>query len=291
MGDPEGIGPEVIQKTFSGYQPAHPVVILGDSKRFPDSHFRKLSRMDVENRTGVFALHVESGGEASFEYVKEAVKLAREKKVQALVTGPISKKKWRDRGIGFDGHTDFLARETHTRDYCMFFWSEPVKVALFTTHLPLKSIFRHIRKDRIVRFMRFLEPELVRRFSTKFTFFFSGLNPHAGEDGYLGHEEKEEIIPAFEALEAEMDIRGVFPPDSVFFNAAKTNNAVVVCWYHDQGLIPFKLLSNRSGVNLTLGLPFIRTSPDHGTAPEIAGKGVANPASMIEAVKLADRLI
>lgn len=291
MGDPEGIGPEIIRKTFSSYRPRHTVVILGDAGRFPESTVRKVSGTEFEDEKGIYVLHVDSGVEASFEYVKKAVELACEKRVQALVTAPISKKKWRDSSIRFNGHTDFLARETGTREYCMFFWSEPVKVALFTTHLPLKAVSRHIQKEKIIRFMRFLEVELARCFSMKFTFFFSGLNPHAGEDGYLGNEENDEILPAYEILKAEMDIRGVFPPDSVFFNAGKTKDSVVVCWYHDQGLIPFKLLSNRFGVNLTLGLPFIRTSPDHGTAFEIAGRGVADPASMIEAVKLADRLI
>lgn len=291
MGDPDGIGPEVIRKTFSRYQPRHPVVILGDSRRFPDGHILQLKKLDAEIKPGIYVLPVKSGTEISFECVKTAVKLAREKRVHALVTGPISKKKWRASGIRFNGHTDYLARQTGTDDYCMFFWSEPVKVALFTTHLPLKDVFRHIKKERILRFVRFLDSQLVNRFSTKFTYFFSGLNPHAGEDGYLGHEEIEEIIPAFELLKKHLDIRGVFPPDSVFFNAGRAKDAVVVCWYHDQGLIPFKLLSNRAGVNLTLGLPFVRTSPDHGTAVEIAGRGVADPSSMIEAVKLADRLI
>ena len=139
--------------------------------------------------------------------------------------------------------------------------------------------------------MRFLDVELNRMFSKKFFYFISGLNPHAGEDGYLGSEERDIIIPAMDVLKAEMNINGIYSPDTVFLKAREAKNAVVVCWYHDQGLIPFKLLNIRSGVNLTLGLPFIRTSPDHGTAFEIAGKGIADPTSMTQAVKLADHLI
>ncbi len=180
----------------------------------------------------------------------------------------------------------------------MFFWSENLKVSLFTIHIPLKKVFGAIKKREIKRFIRSLDRELQKWFNQKFTFLISGLNPHAGEEGFLGQEEIEEIIPALKSLEAEgerqsenrIHIEGPFPPDVVFLKAMGKKNTVVVSWYHDQGLIPFKLLNIHSGVNLTLGLPYIRTSPVHGTAYDIAGKNIANPSSMTAAIKLAEEL-
>jgi 4-hydroxythreonine-4-phosphate dehydrogenase len=133
--------------------------------------------------------------------------------------------------------------------------------------------------------------ELSRLFSRDFTFLVSGLNPHAGEEGHLGTEEIDEIIPAIRELKSEIIIYGPFPPDITFLKAKDIKDAVVISWYHDQALIPFKLLNIQSGVNLTLGLPYVRTSPDHGTAYDIAGKGIANPSSMKEAIRLAELLI
>jgi 4-hydroxythreonine-4-phosphate dehydrogenase len=173
----------------------------------------------------------------------------------------------------------------------MFFWSESLKVALYTIHIPLKQIFQHIRGDEILRFIRFVDRELSRLFKKKFTFLVCGLNPHAGEDGFLGTEEKDIIIPAVRALKSEINIDGPYPPDTVFLKARDTKDSVVISWYHDQGLIAFKLLNFHSGVNMTLGLPYIRTAPDHGTAYDIAGKGIADPSSMEQAIRLAEYLL
>lgn len=226
------------------------------------------------------------------------MEFALKKRVAALVTGPISKEKWLKAGIKYRGHTEYLTKTAGIKDYSMFFWSEDLKVSLFTIHVPLKKVFNYIKKREIVHFISFLDRNLQNLFKKKFTFLISGLNPHAGEGGFLGKEETDEIIPALEILKEEcsesgkeMNIKGPFPPDTVFLKAREIKDSVVVSWYHDQGLIPFKLLNIHSGVNLTLGLPYVRTSPDHGTAYDIAGKDIANPSSMTEAIKLAENLV
>ena len=237
-----------------------------------------------------YNIPVSRNSDPSFEFVRCAVDLALEGKLQAVVTAPISKEKWLRAGIPFKGHTEFLAKSAGVPNYSMFFWSEDLKVALYTIHIPLKDIFQYIAADKIISFIRFVDGELSRLFKKKFSFLVSGLNPHAGEDGFLGVEEKEVIIPAIRALEPEMDIDGPYPPDTIFLKAREMKDSVVISWYHDQGLIAFKLLNLHCGVNLTLGLPYIRTSPDHGTAYDIAGKGIADPSSMKQAIRLAEYL-
>ena len=229
--------------------------------------------------------------EPSFAYFQAAVALALAGQVDALVTAPIAKEKWLEAGIPYEGHTPYLAAATKARDHAMFFWSPSLKLLLFTIHLPLKEIFSAIKKEKINHFLTFADRELGRLFKHRFTFLVSGLNPHAGEHGFLGREEIDEIIPALNVLQEKIKIKGPFPPDTVFMKARHIKDAVVVCWYHDQGLIPFKLLHLYAGVNVTLGLPFIRTSPDHGTAFDIAGQGIANPGSMKAAIALAEKLI
>lgn len=224
-------------------------------------------------------------------YVKKAVEIALEGRAGAIVTAPISKEKWIDAGNSFMGHTDFLVRSANVNKWAMFFWSESIKVALYTTHIPLRDVFDEIRKDKISEFCRFIDSELFRITGKKFDLLMSGLNPHSGESGTIGREEEEEIEPAVNDLKKEMRIEGPFPPDTIFLEAVKRENPVIISLYHDQGLTPFKLQNINSGVNMTLGLPFIRTSPDHGTAYDIAGKGIANPGSMIEAVRLAEQLL
>lgn len=294
MGDAEGIGPEIIFKSLERYKPVHPVVVIGDSAVYADRNVRIIHNPNEISGEGVYFYHMDGeqiGGDASYEYVKTAVDWALQKKIQAVVTAPISKEKWLKAGIPYKGHTELLARTAGVKKHSMFFWSEDLKTALFTIHIPLKDVFEHIRTDKIIAFIRFVAAELSRLFSRDFTYLVSGLNPHAGENGYLGKEEMEEIIPALEVLASEMDIQGPIPPDVVFLKAKDITDAVVISWYHDQGLIPFKLLNIQRGVNMTLGLPYVRTSPDHGTAYDIAGKGIADPSSMMEALKLAETLI
>jgi 4-hydroxythreonine-4-phosphate dehydrogenase len=292
LGDPEGIGPEVIAEALAGLRLRSRVVIIGDRRFYPDKHIKIIKSLNSAPDTPAAMLEIDPrGNDPSFMYVAEAVSLAMTGLAGGIVTGPVSKKKWIGKGHLFMGHTDYLARTTGTDRWAMFFWSDPVKIALFTTHIPLKDIFGEIKKEKLVSFCRFIYSELLRITGKRYHVLMSGLNPHAGENGTLGSEEEEEIIPAVAELNKEMSIDGPFPPDTIFLEAAKRKDSVIIALYHDQGLIPFKLQNINCGVNLTLGLPFVRTSPDHGTAFDIAGKGIANAGSMSEALILADMLI
>ena len=292
LGDPDGIGPEIIDKTLAKISASVPVVILGNKKFYKDNSIKVVD--DIKYATSEYPTFLEvdtENNDPSFMYVKKAVSLALDGLAGAIVSAPISKEKWIDAGNSYMGHTDFLVRSAGVKKWAMFFWSGSMKVALFTTHIPLRDIFPEIRKEKISDFCRFIESELFRLTGKKFDLLMSGLNPHSGESGTIGKEEKEEIEPAVNDLKNEMKIEGPFPPDTIFLEAEKRDNPVIISLYHDQGLIPFKLNNINSGVNMTLGLPFIRTSPDHGTAYDIAGKGIADPGSMIEAVRLADQLL
>lgn len=292
LGDPEGIGPEIIKKTLPALNIKQPVVILGNKKFYRDDSIAVID--DIKNCVPGHPAFLEvdtENNDPSFMYVKKAVSLALDGVAGAVVTAPISKEKWMDAGNFFMGHTDFLVRSAGIKEWAMFFWAESVKVALFTTHIPLKDVLKEIRREKISGFCRFIDSELFRVTGRKFDIMVSGLNPHAGESGTIGREEVEEISPAVKSLENEMKIEGPFPPDTIFLEADKRENPVIISLYHDQGLIPFKLMNINSGVNMTMGLPFIRTSPDHGTAYNIAGKGIADPGSMIEAVRLASQLL
>lgn len=294
LGDPQGIGPEVVYKSLKIFKPKNTSVIIGDLNDYFDKNITVIGDITEIKDWGIYFFHINRSkikdSDPSFEYLRRGVELSVENKVKALITAPISKKKWLEH-IPFQGHTDYLSQFAQSDQPVMVFWSNDMRVALFTIHTPLKQVFAHITTDKIIKFIDFVDSELTRLFSKKFTFFISGLNPHAGEAGYLGSEEKDVIVPALESIDPDIDIAGLYPPDIVFLKAMKVKNSVVISWYHDQGLIPFKLLHFHSGVNLTLGLPFIRTSPDHGTAYDIAGKNIADPRSMIEALKLADFLV
>ena len=296
LGDPEGIGPEIITKCLDRHKTRFPLLIIGSREFYQGTGLQVIVDIDEIQGAGRFMLDLPVdtlSGDPSFEYVKTGVDLSIKKQIHALVTGPISKERWLQAGIPFRGHTDYLAKMAGVDRYIMFFWSADMRVALFSTHIPLREVFAHMRREKIVPFIQLLDCELDRLFGDRFTLLVSGLNPHAGERGGIGSEELEEIIPAIEEARGKIKnkIIGPFPPDTIFLEAQKHTNSVVISWYHDQGLIPFKLLNIHAGVNMTLGLPFIRTSPDHGTAFEIAGQGIANPSSMIEAVKLAESLV
>jgi 4-hydroxythreonine-4-phosphate dehydrogenase len=295
LGDPGGIGPEIIYKSLRDYAPAYPLILIGSREFYQNKTIALINTVEeIQNRDkGIYFYHIDvpHPGDPSFAYVETGIQWALQKKIAALVTAPISKEKWLNAGIPFRGHTELLAQTAGVKEHAMFFWSHDLKVVLFSIHIPLKTIFAQIKKTEIIHFIRFVSSELYRLFSKDFTFLVSGLNPHAGENGFLGDEEIEEIIPAINALKPEINIQGPFPPDVIFLKAKEMKDTVVISWYHDQGLIAFKLLNIHQGVNMTLGLPYIRTSPDHGTAYDIAGKGIANPSSMKEAIRLAEFLI
>jgi 4-hydroxythreonine-4-phosphate dehydrogenase len=210
----------------------------------------------------------------------------------ALVTAPVHKGVINDAGIAFTGHTEFLAARTGTPHVVMMLAGGGLRVALVTTHLPLGEVARHITRERLDGMLRTLHHDLVSRFNlARPRIAVAGLNPHAGESGHLGREELDVIIPVLDALRGEgFDLAGPFPADTLF-NAERLRGIdCVVAMYHDQGLPVLKYAGFGTAVNVTLGLPIIRTSVDHGTALELAGSGRANPGSLIEAVKLAGDL-
>ncbi|MGB8951930.1 MAG: 4-hydroxythreonine-4-phosphate dehydrogenase PdxA [Candidatus Aminicenantales bacterium] len=312
LGDPGGIGPEIVIKALaqqSSLPKAH--FILFGSSRLLEEEKRALGiELDYqafgekgsadrfwislhEIKTSLDSIKKgepsSQNGRASFLFFEGAVKEARRGRVHAIVTAPVSKRSWGLAGIKWRGHTDYL--EHLYPQAIMSFWSEDMRVALLSHHLPLKKALKKIKREYLRQFFRRLQQSLENFSQGKYQILVSGLNPHAGEEGLLGEEEKKEIVPAIEEARQEgMNISGPFPPDIVFRYALGRPENIVVSLYHDQGLIAFKLKSFDTGVNVTLGLPFIRTSPDHGTAFDIAGKGEANPQSMKEAITLAYKL-
>ncbi|UCE42487.1 MAG: 4-hydroxythreonine-4-phosphate dehydrogenase PdxA [Candidatus Aminicenantes bacterium] len=304
LGDPGGIGPEVTLKSlssFSSLPDAH--FVLFGSQRVIDYERAGLN-LDLSLPRDSISFHEVEGlndpvirgkptppnGTASFRYFEQAVQQAQKGNIQALVTGPVSKQSWDLAGIPWAGHTEYLSR--FYPEAIMFFWSDDLKVALYTHHIPLQQAIARVKEKPLFEFFMRLDENLNSILSPGFEFLVSGMNPHAGENGLLGSEEKEDILPSIERARSKgIQIHGPFPPDVVFRHVLNKPDKIAIAMYHDQGLIPFKLLAFDRGVNLTLGLPFIRTSPDHGTAFDIAGKGTADPRSMIEAIRLAHRLI
>jgi len=307
-GDPGGIGPEIVVKTLSrpsALPPAayvlfaDPRIVAAEEERLGLRLEAREWRSDGPREAGVYIAPVPApgwsavqglvsaeNGEASFLFFETAVAGARNGLIEAVVTAPISKAAWALAGHPFRGHTEYL--EKFYPGAIMSFWSERLKVALFTHHRPLLEAVAAVRKDALADFFMMLHRALGKTPGGPFTLLVAGLNPHAGEDGSLGREEDEEIGPAIDAARrGGVPITGPFPPDTVFIQARGEKDAVVVALTHDQGLIAFKLEAFATGVNVTLGLPFVRTSPDHGTAFDIAGKGMADPRSMEEALRLA----
>jgi 4-hydroxythreonine-4-phosphate dehydrogenase len=229
--------------------------------------------------------------------LEEAVTLARRGELDAIVTGPIHKARMYQVGFRFPGQTEFFAERCGVQNFAMCLTGGNLTVALVSTHIPLRKVPRTLKQSEIVRIGLLLGEFLRSRGKAAPRVAVAGLNPHAGESGKLGIEEIEVIAPAIEELNSSPVTRhsplvftGPVSPDTVFNRAVEGEFDAVLCMYHDQGLIPLKLHAFHSGVNVTLGLPFPRTSPDHGTAFEIAGKGIARPDSMIAAINLAVEL-
>jgi 4-hydroxythreonine-4-phosphate dehydrogenase len=312
LGDPGGIGPEIALKALSGKYPVPEAryVVCGSGAVLSKAGSSVGTGLKIESwdkdsppeRPGLYlediGLHPgepvmgassPENGRFSFECFRSAVDDARAGKLNAIVTAPVSKISWRMAGLPWKGHTEYL--ESIYPEAIMTFWSERLRVALLSHHLPLREALVRIKKQRLQDFLRNLHGSLARVRSGVREILVAGLNPHAGEDGLLGSEEKTEIIPAVEAARREgIPVSGPFPPDTVFLRALGRQDKMVAALYHDQGLIGFKMEAFAVGVNATLGMPFVRTSPDHGTAFDIAGKGVADPGSMVEAVRLAAKL-
>jgi 4-phospho-D-threonate 3-dehydrogenase / 4-phospho-D-erythronate 3-dehydrogenase len=298
VGDPGGIGPEVVRAALADSE-------VRSLARFrvlaPASCIRGLSG-DVEvvdYGSGDFpASHGRAGGEVSYRMVEDAIAMAKRPvgdpvRVDAIVTGPISKLAWKLAGHGeFPGHTElFAARFGGEGGAGMMFVTPRLKVILATTHIPLSRVAEALTVDGVLRAIRLGHGACVRLGVARPRIAVCGVNPHAGEGGVLGMDEERAIIPAIAAaVEGGMDASGPHPGDTVFNAAVAGRYDLVVAMYHDQGLIPVKLLDRDRAVNVTVGLPVVRTSLDHGTAFDIAGKGVADAGSMIAAIRLAARM-
>jgi 4-hydroxythreonine-4-phosphate dehydrogenase len=230
-------------------------------------------------------------GRAAYDAIHAAVDDARRGEVAAIATAPVNKMAFARAGLPWKGHTDLLGYLTESPRVAMMFWSEPLKVVLATVHLPLADVPAALTRELVDGLIDLVADELPHFGMMDPRIAVAGLNPHAGEDGLMGTEEQLVLRPAVEAAQKRrIEIDGPFPGDTVFGRASRGEFDVVIACYHDQGLIPVKLLAFGRAVNVTLGLPIIRTSVDHGTAFDIAGKGIADPSSMIEATLLAARL-
>jgi 4-hydroxythreonine-4-phosphate dehydrogenase len=276
VGDPAGIGPEIAHKAAGDarVREACEPVLYGPAN-------------------GSFAPGVLSAeaGRVAYEAICAAVRDAQAGRVQAVATAPVNKLAFAQAGLPWKGHTDLLGHLTGSPRVAMMFWSEPLRVVLGTIHLPLAQVPAALTRETLDGIIQLTARELPRFGFPRPRLALAGLNPHAGEAGLLGEEEARVLAPAVRAAaEAGVSIAGPFPADTLFVRAARGEFDAVIACYHDQGLIPVKLLAFGRAVNVTLGLPIVRTSVDHGTAFDIAGKGVADPSSMVEAVLLAARL-
>jgi 4-hydroxythreonine-4-phosphate dehydrogenase len=315
MGDPAGIGPEILVKALADedIRSRHRLLLIGekramrravdvcgldpDIRMLQDEHdwliedpgpaFLDLGA-DVEHeiRLGVID---KNAGRLAARFIEKAAGLAMEGKVDAMVTCPIHKEALALAGVPFPGHTELLAHLTGARKVVMMLAGERLKVTLVTIHCPLSDVPGLLTRERILETILITNRGLRRDWGlANPRLAVAGFNPHAGEGGLFGKEETDIIAPAVEAARSEgVNAVGPLPPDTVFFQAAAGRFDAVVCMYHDQGLIPLKLLHFQDGVNVTLGLPIVRVSVDHGTAFDIAGRGTADPTSLINAIKTA----
>jgi 4-hydroxythreonine-4-phosphate dehydrogenase len=315
MGDPGGIGPEVVVKSLHSAEVRDTClpVVIGDSsviaemvmhlklplkvRTIEDLKEAKHSKGTIDildvPATYPFAKNkpTAEGGRACISYIKKAVELALNKHVEGIVTAPISKEALKMAGCRWPGHTEMLANLTGTKDYAMMLTGGSLRVILVTIHTALRNVPDLMTKQKIATTIRLANKASGMLGMKKPRIAVAGLNPHAGEAGMFGDEEIKKIIPAIKMAAREgIFVSGPYPPDTIFHKAYKGEVDIIVCMYHDQGLIPLKMIAFDTGVNVTVGLPFVRTSPDHGTAYDIAWKGIADPSSMIEAIKLAVRL-
>jgi len=300
MGDPNGIGPEVIVKAISSSEIEQlcEIVIFGDAGIIQKAAKNSTPQIKI-NECSEFGLEdLEPGiidrkaGQASLDYIGAAVKSALANEIDAIVTAPISKESTHLAGSQYPGHTEMLKDLTGAEQAVMMFEGGRFKVMLVTIHEALSDVPSLISKDRVLSTIKITHDALINHFKiSEPKIVVCGLNPHAGESGAFGKEEINHIIPAVEeARELGINIDGPFPADTLFYYASQGKWDAVVAMYHDQGLIPFKMVSFDDGVNITLGLPIIRTSPDHGTAFDIAWKRKADPSSMKAAIKVAAQL-
>ncbi len=318
MGDPAGIGAEVIIKSLKQkslrlkYSPviigdfsylkllikklSSPLKIISinkikDRKSLPVDAVPVIDLKNLDNKKIKFGICNAGYGKASYEYIAKAIELASYGFIDAIVTAPINKESFHKAHIPYTGHTEILAELTKTKKFAMMLVGGKLRVVLVTRHIPIKNVSKELTEGKVSTAIK-LAHNAGKYFNIpKPIIGVCGLNPHSGEGGTIGDEEIKIITPAIKkSQKTGINAMGPYASDTIFYKALKGNYDFVVVIYHDQGLIPLKALYFDEGVNVTLGLPFIRTSPDHGTAYDIAGKGIANPKSMQEAIKLAIRM-
>ena len=308
-GDPAGIGPEIAAKAWQALRSTQPYFWIGDRRHLPDSC--QFSEIDDPSEAITAAEHgmpvlqhdfsepahpgIPSAANSAdvIDVIRRGVDLVTEGKAAALCTAPISKKVLQDHaGFAFPGHTEYLADLAGADRSVMMLVADEFRVIPTTIHIPLSQVPAALTSSLLEKTIRITHQALQEKFGISMPrIAVAGLNPHAGEGGMLGAEDQELIAPlCVRLLEEGLNIRGPLPADTMFHEAARNTYDAAVAMYHDQALIPIKTLAFDRGVNTTLGLPFVRTSPDHGTAFDIAGKNIANPSSLIEALKLAARM-
>lgn len=297
LGDPGSIGPEILLKALRRKLPAK-CVIFG-SLRVLRYHSRALKVpfstqglkvVDIDNvPEPSFGPNPEVNGRASVEYLAAAFRAFDRGEIEGIVTGPIHKESWHTAGFQYPGQTEYCAEKTGVREYCMLMAGRSFRIALLSTHYSLHDALGFVNRGEIERKVRLLHREFRALGFLQPRIGCAALNPHAGEAGAFGNEESAEIIPALQSLRSDgISIDGPIAPEIIFRKAIASGSwDVILAMYHDQAMIPLKLLDFERSANVTLGLPLIRTSPDHGTAFDIAGKGKANAGSMLYAIRLA----
>jgi 4-hydroxythreonine-4-phosphate dehydrogenase len=314
MGDACGIGPEIIAKMYANTQPFPPTLVLGD-----EGCIRRATSMlglplmvrgikspeEIQITPG--AINVISlsslpedlpfgkldvrAGKAAYDYIRAGIDLALQRRIRAVVTAPINKEALRLADIHYPGHTEILADFSGTKDFAMMLMNNDLRVILATIHVSLREAIEQLTVERELTIIRLAHRAMIQLGIPQPRIAVAGLNPHAGEHGLFGSEDGTIIMPAIQQAQAEgIEVSGPWPGDTVFRHARQGRFDIVVAQYHDQGLIPVKYLGVDEGVNITVGLPFVRTSVDHGTAFDIAGTGKASEASLLVAVTQAAML-
>jgi 4-hydroxythreonine-4-phosphate dehydrogenase len=309
MGDPCGIGPEIIAKAWLVLKdrPELSFCVVGDAETLSEqniptvfvtalgqgqdfSHALPVYDQPLMNKA-VAGQPTSNHGQSIIDWIKTAVEFCTLGQARALVTAPIAKSVLYASGFSYPGHTEYLQALTGSQKSVMMLAAKDLRVVLTTIHLPLKAAIARLDPIEIEAAIRITHAALKRDFGiAEPRLVMAALNPHAGEEGSLGLEEIEVLRPLVKRLAAVMNISGPLPADSLFHDEARTKHDAVICLYHDQGLIPLKTIDFWGGVNITLGLPIIRTSPDHGTGFDIAGKGLARPDSLIKAIETAHEI-
>ncbi|HXF43652.1 MAG TPA: 4-hydroxythreonine-4-phosphate dehydrogenase PdxA [Pyrinomonadaceae bacterium] len=309
MGDPAGIGPEIVVKAicddslmsllrqgncglsvfcdFRTLERAAQIVKIDKSLLRKDKRIDFIDLQNVEPELG-FGKPSSHSGKSSYEYIENAVMAWKKSEIDALVTAPISKEALKMAGIKFPGHTELLAWLLDAEKVLMSFFAGSLRTVLLSTHLSLAEAIKKVKRDNLKEVITLANTELNKLLGKKVRLAVAGLNPHASENGLFGKEEQDEILPAIEHCQAAgIDVSGPYPADTIFLKALEGEFDAVVAMYHDQATIPVKTLAFKQAVNVTLGLGMIRTSVDHGTAYDIAGKGVADHTNLVSAISLA----